>query len=253
MAVSKKVGIISGRYPLTRFNSAINHKVYADRFGYTYIHCNWPTQTKNPYFNKIEYLLAYIDLFDYLIWIDDDAFFYDFSKDIMQFAPADDTFLSICKSPSFKELKTYLSSGQFIIKCNTLAKQFLNEVKAQNLNQIKKWWEPSLGYFTRGDQDAIVYLLLMNPDYKDKFTLYDYKCFNSRFENLFEQDVHTPLILHFTGKPEIKWKTYLKTRKHTGLHSSLVPETLLKKYNNTSENNSKGVIGSFLKRIKRWF
>ncbi|WP_375234790.1 hypothetical protein [Winogradskyella sp.] len=142
-----KVCIISGRHPITEFDSATNHRLYADFHGYNYIHCNFPTKAFNPYFNKIYYILYYIDFFDYLIWIDVDAFFIDFSKDIMQFAPKDNKFLSACRSPDFKELKTFLSSGQLILKCNNIAKEFLKKVITIDLKIVKEWWFDELGFF----------------------------------------------------------------------------------------------------------
>ena len=109
----KRIGIISGRFPESKFHSQINHKLYADKHGYTYIHCNFPTRAINPYMNKVFFLKAYVHLFDYLFWIDDDAFFFDFEQDIIQYLPKGDHFFSCCSSPDFKELKTVISSGQF--------------------------------------------------------------------------------------------------------------------------------------------
>ncbi|WP_336127220.1 hypothetical protein [Mesoflavibacter sp. CH_XMU1422-2] len=225
-----KVVIISGRYPETTFDSSVNHKLYADKFGYTYIHCNWPTKAKNLYLNKIYYLLAYFDFFDYLIWIDDDAFFFDFDKDVMDYKPKNNAFISLCKSPTFKTLKTPFSSGQFILQCNSLSKDFLKCVINQNLQEVKSWWQSELGYFTNGDQDAMVYLLHTQQKFINGLDLHDYKTFNSRFENLEQTDVHQPLILHFTGKPEIKIKNYNLTQKKLNLTSSLVPVNYLKEY-----------------------
>lgn len=225
-----KICIISGRYPITRFDSPINHKLYADKFGYSYIHCNWPTKEKNPYFNKIHYILSYLDSYDYIIWIDDDAFFFDFETDIMKFAPKGDSIFSACKSPSYKELKTFFSSGQFILKSNPLSKVFLKKILHQELSQVKKWWYDDLGFYTKGDQDIMVYLFHKDKEFINRFTLYDYKKFNSRPENLFKIDSHKPLILHFTGRPEIKMENYKKVQKEFNLHPSLVPTKLLNSY-----------------------
>ena len=219
-----KVCIISGRHPITKFKSFKNHRLYAKKFGYSYIHCKWPTEEKNPYLNKVHYILKYIDLYDFIVWIDDDAFFFDFEKDIMQFAPQGDVILSICKSPSFKELKTFLSSGQFILKSNVHAKNLLNKILRQDQNQVKQWWSDDLGYYTNGDQDILVYLLLTDSEFKSKFSLYDYKKFNSRVENLFGIDSHKPLILHFTGRPEIKMQNYKKVQNEFKLLPSLLPQ-----------------------------
>ncbi|WP_242131697.1 glycosyltransferase family 77 protein [Aestuariivivens marinum] len=256
-----QVCIISGRYPATTFSSAINHKVYADLFGYTYIHCNYPTKTRNPYFNKINYILQYIDLYDYMVWIDDDAFFVDFNKDIMLFAPQENHFISLCKSPSFKTLKTYLSSGQFILKCNTISKQFLSEALSLDLGLVKSWWRKELGYFTNGDQDAIIYLLHERQVYKNRYMLHDYKAFNSRCENLFEKDIHKPFIIHFTGRGPTKQKNLLNTQKRLNLHASLVPNSILKEYGidikeiydyKNDKVSFRLILAKVKKRLKKW-
>ena len=255
------VCIISGRYPLTNFESYINHKIYADKFGYSYIHCNWPTARSNHYFNKVVYVLSYLEFFDYIVWIDDDAFFFDFEKDIMQFAPRNDSFISFCKSPSHKELKTFLSSGQFIVKCNELSKRFFKSVLNTELTEVEKWWKEDLGYFTNGDQDIIIYLLLQNEDYKHKMDLYDYKSFNSRCENLFEVDPHKPFILHFTGRGKTKAENYKLVQQKLNLHPSLVSNLMLGTYNvkikdnyNIAEDNppKQSVTSRIGRKIRLW-
>lgn len=248
-----KICIISGRYPLTQFNSSVNHKLYADTYGYTYINCNYPTQAKNPYLNKIYYILSYVDNYDYIIWIDDDAFFFDFSKDVMDYAPQNDKFISFCKSPSFKELKTFLSSGQFVLKTNELSKAFLEEILTLNMQKIQDWWYDDLGYFSKGDQDLIIYLLLVKNAYKGKYELYNYKEFNSRVENLFGEDSHKPFILHFTGTPDIKKNNYKKVQETLSLHSSLVEMELLNKYNIVKEDNYNRLTKHFFKKLRKWF
>jgi len=247
-----KVCVISGRYPQTKFDSVVNHKLYADKFGYTYVHCNWPTTEQNPYYNKICYLLTYIDAYDYLVWIDDDAFFFDFNVNIMDFLPNEDTFISLCKSPNHKTLKTYFSSGQFILKSSELSKSFLQEVLKQNLLEIKNWWTPELGYFSNGDQDAMVYLLLTDDRFKHRAKLFDYKSFNSRPENLFNEDKHDVFLLHFTGKPEIKWSNYMKVQNQLNLNSFLVPNNMLADYALVDGKSKKDTKKLTFKRIIKW-
>lgn len=244
-----KVCIISGRYPNTIFESVVNHKVYADKWGYSYIHCNWPTIASNLYFNKIYYLLAYIDHFDYLVWIDDDAFFIDFKSDIMEFKPKSDHFISLCSSPTFKKLFTYLSSGQFILKCNATAKQFLKDILNQDLKKIKAVWTEELGYFTNGDQDAMVHLLTEDTSYIGKYNLWDYKKFNSRFENLENKDKHHPLILHFTGTVPVKNENYMKAQLLLKRNANLVPVELLVGYGISSQAKKTSLRKKIQKKI----
>lgn len=253
--------IVSGRFPETEFKSYINHKVYADIYGYSYVHCNWPTYLKNNYLNKINYILTYLDFFDNIIWIDDDAFFFDFEKDIMDYAPKNNSFISLCKSPSHKELKTFFSSGQFIVKSNELSKQFFKDVLKIELSFVKDWWTNDLGYFTNGDQDIMIYLLLEHEVYKNKMDLYDYKCFNSRCENLFDVDVHKPLILHFTGRGKTKQRKYIKAQNSLNLHPSLVSNSILKSYNIKIKDNyivehdediKKTFLSLLRRKVKTW-
>ncbi|MGY6649915.1 hypothetical protein [Wenyingzhuangia sp. IMCC45574] len=224
-----KTCIISGRYTSTDFESPTNHKMYADKFGYDYIHCNWPTKAQNVYLNKIYYILSYIEKYEYIIWIDDDAFFWDFSKDIMLFKPIGSDLISFCKSPDYKELKTELSSGQFITKCNSTTKLFFENILSTKLSIVKAWWKDEYGYFSNGDQDIMIYLLYNNPE-KFPFKKYNYKKFNSRFENLYQTEIHKPLILHFTGRPEIKKNNYNKVQEKYLLNPALVKKEFTEDY-----------------------
>ena len=246
------IAILSGRYPNTSFESASNHKIYADHYGYTYIHCNWATGERNRYFNKIRYIEYYFGFFDYIIWLDDDAFFWNMEQDIMQYLPKGDHFISLCESPSFKTLKTHFSSGQFIIKTNELAKEFLTAILSTDIQLVKKWWNIDLGYFSNGDQDIMIYLSLSDKRFINGLKLYNYKKFNSRVQNLKEKDIHHPLILHFTGTVQIKNKDYKWVQKQFNLHPSLVSKNITSKYQLFSNPKKVKFKIRVLKKIKVW-
>lgn len=222
MTNNKKICILSGRYPQSIFDSYINHKLYADRHGYTYIYCNWPTKEKNPYMNKIVYILEYVDYFDYIFWIDDDAFFIDFTIKLEKFFPKDNAFATFCKSPTHKKIFTYLSSGQFMLSCTDVGKAFLNDILKLDLIVVKKWWRDNLGMYTHGDQDKIVYLLHEVDNYKNKVNILGYKNFNSRIENLKGVDSHNVFILHLTGSSKIKNRSLKEAMSILGLPRYLV-------------------------------
>ncbi|EAS19996.1 hypothetical protein BBFL7_02396 [Flavobacteria bacterium BBFL7] len=247
-----KIAIISGRYPSTIFDSVTNHKIYADRHKYHYVHCNWPTGEVNRYFNKIRYILYYFDFFDYIIWLDDDAFFWDLEKDIMDYAPKNDKFLSICKSPNFKSLKTYFSSGQFILKTNNIANEFLNSVLTLEMAIVKQWWNDDLGYFTNGDQDLMTFLSIEDSRFVNGITLHEYEKFNSRIQNLDSQDIHNPLILHFTGTVELKREDYLQVQKKFDLPPSLISHNILSSYNIVTNTNKKSLKDKIVAKLKSW-
>lgn len=224
----KMICILSGHYPGSSFNSIMNHRAYADVHGYCYINCAWPTKEDNPYFNKLRFIQEYYLSFDYIFWIDDDAFFWNFSRKIEDFIPKEGKFFSACRSPSFKKLFTYLSSGQFFIKCNEEGREFIDAVLETKQDEVKKSWTKDLGFFTNGDQDCIVYQL--KNYYKDKYELYDYKLFNSRVENLQGLDPHDVFLLHFTGPKPKKYSDYLWVQDKFKLNNSLVEPPYLNQY-----------------------
>ena len=216
---SERICVLSGRYPVSVFESYPNHKAYCDRHGYTYISCSWPTGAINPYINKMRYIQAYYHLFDFIFWIDDDAFFIDQSQPLDRHMPQSQNFLSICSSPDFKEIFTFISSGQFMLRCDKTGREFIDSVENTDLSVVKSWWTEEMGYYSNGDQDAMVYLLHTD----NKFEGYDrhhYKEFNSRVENLLQGE--SVFLLHITGTEQRKWETYLRTQKYLNCGPTLL-------------------------------
>jgi hypothetical protein len=182
--------------------------------------------------NKIEYIKHYYNIFDFIFWIDDDAFFIDTEKSLEEFLPSNDNFLSICGSPDYKKIHTFISSGQFAIKCSEVGKRFIDETIKVDLSKVKEWWDESLGYFTNGDQDAMVFLLKEHPEFKHRYKRYHYMKFNSRVEDIFNNGgVDNLFILHITGTPVKKRDDYIKVQKFLKRSPSLVVESLERDYN----------------------
>lgn len=238
----EKVAIVSGRYPGTTFESAINHKVYALNHNYTYINCGWPGRNKNKYFNKLEYIYEYMNFFDYIFWIDDDAFFVDFERDLESLKLNGDQFIRFCSSPDYKSIWTYISSGQFMLKCNADGLSFIRAVMDQNMDQVKAWWNKDLyGYYSNGDQDVMTYLLVNK--YKGKYILDNYNEFNSRVDDLVKGNV---FLVHFTGKMK---------KKHSDLRKAM---GLLNRDKSLIDNRYREVVNApfkktFLKRFVNYF
>lgn len=222
-----KICVLSGHYPGTKYMSADNHRIYCSHHGYYYIHCNWPTPAKNVYLNKFYFIQHYIDLFDYIFWIDDDAFFLDMKKGLEEFIPTGENIISICKSPSNKTIKTVFNSGTFIINCKT-GKTFVNNVLNTDLKQVKYWWKPEHGYFTDGDQDIMVYLYLTHPEFQQKFQLFNHLQFNSRIGDLTAGN--DLFLIHITGTKNVKKKTYKKLQVMLGTDRTLVAENAKNDY-----------------------
>jgi hypothetical protein len=223
-----RICVLSGRYPESFFKSVVNHRAYCARHGYSYIHCNWPTGNTNRYMNKMEYVREYYHLFDYIFWIDDDAFFIDLDQALEPFVPDPGNFLSICASPDFKQVRTYISSGQFMLECSDTGRAFVDAVMLLDLSQVRAWWDESLGYFSNGDQDGMVYLLKTDSRFS-RYNRHDYQTFNSRVENLLAGD--KIFILHFTGPAARKRRGYRLAQKHLRRGPSLLAREEIRRWN----------------------
>jgi hypothetical protein len=217
-----KVCILSGRFTRSEFLHSWNHYAYAKQHGYTYISCDWPTTAQNRYMTKFFYIKHYINLFDYVFWIDDDAFFIDLKQPLDRFIPAPGKLASFCGSPANKKIFTYLSSGQCLMRGGQASETFIDRVIATPLDKVKDWWRDDLGMFTNGDQDAIVYVVHEDPDYRDCIELYDYMDFNSRIGDL-EENPDKVFLLHFTGPRERKIADAAKAAKLLGCGPALLP------------------------------
>ena len=79
-----RLGIVSGGRP-PRYRSYINHGVYALKHGHTYIRnlTSYPN-LQTPNFHKLHAVADALPAFDWVLWLDDDAFFTDFERDIAE-------------------------------------------------------------------------------------------------------------------------------------------------------------------------
>lgn len=225
-----KIGILSAYWPGMRFASYINHKAYADNWGYYYIFNSTPERDTRKYFHKIETILRYLDLFDWVFWIDDDAYFTNFEIPLTHFlSQVNDEQLLICKSPSTKKIFTKFSSGQFFLKSTPLSKQFLRDVLNTNMAIVEKFWQPEKhGYYTGGDQEAMVYLSETHPCYsKIFFKIIDHNYFNNRdFEFDFQPDEH--FLVHFTGTK--KQQSHEEFCRRLEINQWIIPDELVGHY-----------------------
>lgn len=180
-----------------------NHEAYARKNGYTYIFDKAPT-TRSGFFAKIEKILKFLDHFDYVFWIDDDAFFMQKNKKLESFIDeAPDADLIFCKSPVNPSGGwTYFSSGNFFIKNTDAVKKYFKDVMKVNLKVAEKHWDyEKHGMFTHGDQDAMIHVIKSRPKvYREGsfFIRLPFEKFNSRPYH-FERSASDQFIVHFAG------------------------------------------------------
>ncbi len=196
-----RIIIISGTdRPFLR--SDVNHRCYAKRHNYVYkfdtlFYPDLPT----PHFRKIQSIKSVLNDYDWAFWLDDDAFFTNMTVPLENFLNdiQENHFLVICASPvNPKGGWTFLSSGQFLLKNDRRAQEFLDEVLATPVDTARAWWDASrYGIFTGADQDVIVYTLVTRNMLKDT-KICSYDAFNSRpYHYNCRLDEH--FLVHFPG------------------------------------------------------
>lgn len=203
-ASAPRVGIISYCDRL-RTNAHVNHEVYARVHGYTYIFdiapVSEPPQHKK-FFLKIEKIRKFLPLFDWVFWIDDDAFFMGRKTKLTSFIERfPDSTLIFCASPRVSDNWTWMSSGSMFIKNSPLGRQLIDAVMETDLQEVKSWWDADrFGMWTGGDQDAIVYQLMTNPLFQQEgfYARLEPREFNSRPWH-FVNGAFENFLLHFTG------------------------------------------------------
>lgn len=225
-----RLGVISGYYPGRRFNSYINHVAYCDQHGYHYIDASFPGAHSRPHFRKLEVIERYLGLFDWIFWIDDDAYFTDFSKPLLTFLDAvSGEQMLVCRSPSTKHAFTKFSAGQFFLRNSAASRSMLQSALRVDLVDVRdRFWSERLGTFTWGDQTAMVFLSETDPRFGDGFMkLVDHSQFNSRpFEYVSRLDEH--FLLHLVGGDKQQLKRDFC--KRLGVNDFLVPPDVLNRY-----------------------
>jgi hypothetical protein len=223
------IGVISYCDKIRTY-ATVNHQYYADLHQYTYIYDVAPTK-QGVFKNKVEKILKYIDLFDYVFWIDDDAFITNFSKSLETFiGQANETELIYCKSPVNNGIWTYISSGNFFLKNTDTVKLFLQTILDTPLSEAEANWSPEeYGHYTVGDQDIMTYLLHADSRFSTGgfHQTLPYEAFNTRPFHFADQlDEH--FLVHFTGKN--KFQQSLDFAKEFGLSEAIIPEDVFAEY-----------------------
>ena len=104
LIVRPRACLVSGADEI-RLRSYINHAIYARTHGLDYrLECGLDRGIANKFFYKTSIIRRVLPQYEWIIWIDDDAYFTDFERDnlnqFMDEAEAEDKFLVIGSTPS---------------------------------------------------------------------------------------------------------------------------------------------------------
>lgn len=225
-----KMKIVSGCDHL-RFYSFLNHQIFSEKQGCAY---EWkyapPVSGQNPYMKKLSIVESELGSAEWLFWLDDDAFFTDFTWDICSYIDQFNSYdLVICKSPVNEGRWTHISSGQFFLRSSPRSFDFLKQTQKVSLGAVKEWWsDKKYGLFTGGDQDAMVYVLNTNTNFSEGnfYTRLDYSEFNSR-EFHYTSSASEGRILHLASNELSKSELLERYCRRFAVNNYCVPNEYL--------------------------
>ena len=239
--------ILSGADPI-RMRSHVNHKIYATLHGHDYRFEPGPfAGLQNPYFLKIRAIEHVLPRYDWVLWIDDDAFFTDFSTSLFaRLIPGQpaDTFLFACRSPVGRDGKwTFLNSGVMLLRSGPAAADFLARVATTPRTEVRAAWdEARLGLFTQGEQVVIIHLL-HRDGLLDRVRLFEPQAFNARPDDFVRSPEEHP-VCHFAGGDKLADLKRFATR--FGRDETLVPADLAERFGTHAPRQRPGHAGSWL-------
>lgn len=200
-----KMTILSGSDHI-RFPTMINHKAYADRHGYRYFFDVSPRRDRiNIYYHKLAAVADALPYTEWLFWIDDDAAFTQLDISLCTIVPelmCQDLSAIFCASPVNPAGGwTFLSSGNFFIRNDAHGRRLIQLALQTDLHEVQSWWDQeTLGIFTHGDQDALVYNINENEEIGSRVAILDYQRFNTRPYHFDSASQH--FLVHFTNLPK---------------------------------------------------
>ena len=177
-------------------NYKIN-KLYCDKYNLDLILSKDKTYTnRHSAYERLPLILKHIEKYDYVIWIDADAFFYIDSKNIIDIIKTDlDT--NINKNFIFSNdiTNTNINTGFFIVKNTKYSIDFINkwayDDDLYNNNPYKLWW----------DQGILNDMVNKNTlDILDNIILYDYGTLQHFNNDELEKLPTKPFVYHLAGK-----------------------------------------------------
>jgi hypothetical protein len=131
-------------------NYIINKK-YCNKYGYDIIKCKKKRTNMKPHWERIPLIIEKIEKYNYVIWIDADAFFLKESPPINSVIEEYNDKLFIFSADVFQKNKNDINTGFFIVKNSPISIKILNEWYTNS--ELTKFNDIKNGYIE--DQGAL--------------------------------------------------------------------------------------------------
>lgn len=230
-----KVTIVSGGDEI-RQRSYINHKIFALEHGFDYrLEIGLAEGVKTKFDYKLNSILHVLPLTEWVLWVDDDMYFTDFSSQsvekLIDRMNKSDAYFAVAEGilePNGFWSK--INSGSMLIRNCEEAKTLLEDARNLSLSKVRdEWSDDEDGLFTGGDQDQLWYLIKnRNLEITGKVIIVDHSSLNSR-GHYYSQSLTDNFSMHFCGYPD-KALGAAQFARRFGVGQEIVPVYLLDKY-----------------------
>ena len=222
--MSPDLALVSGSDRL-RYASYVGHQLYARRFGHPYHLELAPFPGHGHYWHKLMALREHLERYEWLVWLDDDAFVTDLRTDVLGDAVrrAQEAGRWLVIAPSCDdELNgawAAYNTGVFALRRSEQARALLDLALDPPLAEIEAWWPAErLGVFTHGDQDLLAWFV--EQGHRDGVELVDPMTWNARPWH-YRSSLQDRPVVHFPGQPD-KTLAIERSARRMGVGPTLV-------------------------------
>lgn len=228
-----RICIVSGGDEI-RSRAYVNHAVYAREYGLDYrLECGLAEDVNNAFFFKTAIQRRILPLYDWIVWLDDDAWITDFSRErfrcLARRADEAGKFMVACANPLEPNGSwSSFNSGVVMLKNCVRTSQYFALMTEDNCSLVADWWDrENHGWPAGGDQDLSIWAL-DQTDLASDVLWVDHRELNSRWQ-YYTHGLDDAFILHFCGHWD-KDLSRVIIAKRFNIGQELVPEVLLDKY-----------------------
>ncbi|GAB3018503.1 hypothetical protein GCM10011376_00460 [Nocardioides flavus (ex Wang et al. 2016)] len=217
-----------------RLRSYVNHAVYARLHELDYrLECGVDEGIGTKFFYKTSILARVLPRYDWVVWLDDDAFITDFDRDgfrqLIEQAEADGHSIVIAEGPLEPNgFWSVANTGVMCLKRSPEVFDLLSVMDDSHLEFARDWWDDERhGTFTGGDQDLFVWWM-ETRGHRDRVRIVEHHALNSR-GHYYEDSLSDAFVMHFCGYPDKKIGVVAFAERF-GIGQELVPEDLLDRF-----------------------
>jgi hypothetical protein len=225
--------IVSGADHI-RLRSYVNHAIYARVHALDYrLECGVEEGVRNKFFFKTSIIRRVLPRYDWIVWMDDDAYVTDFERntfrELIEQAEADGQVLVIAEGPLEPNgFWSVVNSGVMCLKNSPEIEELLDAMTDESLEKARRWWDPEThGTFTGGDQDILVWWMETHGR-REQVSIVGHRELNSR-GHYYDESLKDAFVMHFCGYGD-KPIGVVAFAKRFGVGQELVPEELLDRF-----------------------